>query len=261
MRRTDTNDFNFVANLQHTAFHTTRHHRATTGDREHVFNRHQERMINVTHRRRDVSIHRFGQLDDRRNTDFRLVAFQSQLGRTLHDRNFVAREVVVAQQVADFHFHEFEQFSIVHHVALVQVHNDVRNAHLASQQDVFTRLRHRTVSGGNHQDCTVHLSSTRDHVLHIVSVPRAVNVCIVTVFRFVFNVGRVNRNTTGLFFRSRVNLVICTGFATELGGQYRRDCCRQRRLTMVDVTDRAHVHVGLGAFKFTFSHFYGSFNW
>ena len=85
--------------------------------------------------------------------------------------------------------------------------------------------------------------------------------CVVTVFRFVLNVSRVDRDATGLFFRSRVDLVVRLGFTAEVARKNRRDGGGQRGLTVVHVTDRAHVHVGLGAFKFTFSHFYGSFNW
>src|SRR6195952_1418155 len=36
-RRLDTDDFDFFANLHHTALDTTRHHRAATRDREYVF--------------------------------------------------------------------------------------------------------------------------------------------------------------------------------------------------------------------------------
>src|SRR5690606_13865204 len=34
------------------------------------------------------------------------------------------------------------------------------------------------------------------------------------------------------------------------------ECCSQRRLAMVDVADRPHVQVGLGAFKLFFAHDY-----
>ena len=120
---------------------------------------------------------------------------------------------------------------------------------------MFARLRHRTVSGGNHQNGTVHLGSTRNHVLHVVGVPRAVDVCVVTVLRFVLNVCRVDGNAAGLFFGSRVNLIICLGFAAELRSENRADGSRQRGLAVVNVTDGAHVHMGLGTFKLTLCHF------
>ncbi|MNZ93432.1 hypothetical protein D3C78_1124960 [compost metagenome] len=185
---------------------------------------------------------------------FALVAFQRQLGRTLDDRGVITREVVLRQKFANFHFHQLEQLGVVNHVSLVQEDDDVRHANLAAQQDVFTRLRHRAVSGRHNQNSAVHLSGARDHVLHIVSVARAVNVRVVTRLRFVLDVGGVDRDAASLFFRSRIDLVVALGFATELVRQNGRDSCRQRRFAVVNVTNRTHVHVRLGTFKLAFCH-------
>ena len=121
---------------------------------------------------------------------------------------------------------------------------------------MFTRLGHRAVSSGNHEDGAVHLGSTSNHVLNVVSVTRAVNVSIVARSRFILNVSRVNGNTTSLFFRSSVDLVVSLSFATELARQNRRDSGCQRGLTMVHVTNCAHVNVGLCTFKLTLGHFW-----
>ncbi len=59
----------------------------------------------------------------------------------------VAREFVLVEQLAHFHLDELEQLGVVDHVALVQEHDDVGHAHLARQQDVLARLRHRAVGG------------------------------------------------------------------------------------------------------------------
>src|SRR3984957_10371671 len=254
-RRLDADDFDFFANLDHTALDTTRHHRAATRDREHVFHRHQERTVNGTLRRRDIRVQCVGQVHDRHFAQLARVAFQRQFGRALDDRRVVAREIVLRQKLTHFHFNEFQQLSVVHHVALVQEHDDVRHANLTSQQDVLTRLRHRAVCSRTHQDRAVHLRCTRNHVLHIVGVSRAVNVRVVTRCRFVLDVRRVDRDTTRLFFRRRIDLVIRLRFAAELLRQHRRDGCRQRGLAMVDVTNRAYVDVRLGPFEFTFCHF------
>ncbi|CUJ47462.1 Uncharacterised protein [Achromobacter ruhlandii] len=253
-RRDDTDDFDFFADLDHAALDTAGHHGATTRDREHVFDRHQERAVNGTLGRRDVRVQGLGQRQDRLLAQFALVAFQRQLGRTLHDRGVVAREVVLAQQFANFHFHQLEQLGVVNHVSLVQEDDDVRHANLAAQQDVLTRLRHRAVSGRHDQDRAVHLRCARDHVLDVVSVARAVNVRVVTRFRFVLDVRRVDRDAASLFFRCRVDLVVALGFATELGRQNGRDGRRQRRFAVVNVTNRTHVHVRLGTFKLAFCH-------
>jgi hypothetical protein len=167
----------------------------------------------------------------------------------------VAREVVLVQQLAHFHFDQLEQLGVVDHVALVQEHDDVRHTHLTGQQDVFAGLGHRAVSGRTHQDGAVHLRGTGDHVLHVVGVAGAVHVGVVAVGRLVFHVRGVDRDAARLLFRRRVDLVVGLRLATELRRQHRRDRRRQRRLAMVNVTNRAHVHVRLGPLKFPFCHF------
>jgi hypothetical protein len=47
----------------------------------------------------------------------------------------------------------------------------------------------------------------------------AVNVSVVAVGRFVLDVGGVDRDAAGLFFRCCVDLVVSLGFAAELLGQ------------------------------------------
>ena len=144
------------------------------------------------------------------------VTFQSLNGGTLDNGGVVAREFVFVEKFADFHFHEFKQVGIVNQVALVHVNDNGGNAHLAGKEDVFAGLRHRAVGGGNHKDGTVHLGSAGDHVFHIVGVSGAVNVGIVTVFRFVFNVSRGDGNAAFAFFGGGVNLVIAACFGETL---------------------------------------------
>ena len=129
------------------------------------------------------------------------------------------------------------------------------HADLTGQQDVLAGLRHRAVSGRADQDRAVHLGRTSDHVLDIVGVAGAVNVRVVAVGGLVLDVGGVDGDAAGLFFRRCVDLVVGLGLAAELGRQHGRDRRRQRGLAVVDVTNRAHVDVGLGTFKLFFSHF------
>ena len=184
------------------------------------------------------------------------VPFQGFQSGTHNDGHFVSRIAVLAQQVTDFHFNQFDQFRIVNLVGFVQEHYDGRYANLAGQQDVFTGLRHGAVSSGNNQDGAVHLSSTGDHVLYIVSVPRAVNVCIVSGFGFVFNVSGVDGNPTFSFFRSLIDIGISfeSGFAARSFGQDFGDSRSQSGLAVIDVTNGTNVNMGFGSFKFLFSH-------
>ena len=118
-----------------------------------------------------------------------------------------------------------------------------------------SRVWHRAVSCGANQDGAVHLCSTGDHVLHIVGVAWAVDVCVVAVGGFVFDVGGIDGDTAGLFFRRCVDVSVVFGFAAELGRQNRCDGSGQRGLTVVDVTDGTHVDVWLGSRELFFSHF------
>ena len=119
---------------------------------------------------------------------------------------------------------------------------------------MLTSLRHRTISCGNNQDSTIHLSSASDHVLYIVSMARAVNVCIVTFFSLILNVCRVDGDTAFTLFRSLIDISVIFEFSHTLFGQALRDCSRQRRLAMVNVTNGADVYMRFSSLKLFFSH-------
>src|SRR5574343_661189 len=252
--RTDANDFDFFTNLDDTALDTAGYNGAAAGDREDVFNRHQERLINGTFRGRDVGVEGVGQTEDRRLADFGLVAFEGLQSGAVDDRGVVTREVVLGEQFAQFHFDELEQLGVVNHVALVHEYQHVRHTNLTSQEDVFAGLRHRAVSCGTDEDGAVHLGSTGNHVLDVVGVPRAIDVGVVTVGGFVFDVGGIDGDTAGLFFRRSIDFVVLLGGAAELGRQHSGDCSGQRGLAVVNVTNRANVHVRLRTLEFFLSH-------
>src|SRR5690606_22469213 len=60
--RTDTDDLDFFLDLDDTALDTTGNHGAAAGDREDVFDRHQERTIYSTNRLRNVAVKGLDQL-------------------------------------------------------------------------------------------------------------------------------------------------------------------------------------------------------
>ena len=183
---TETDDLDFVTRVDNTRFDTTGSDGTTTRDREDIFDRHEEGLIDITWRQWDPgvdSVHQFHDLI------FPLsFPVEGTEGRTTDNRRVVAVEVVAGEKLTHIHFYEFEHFFVVDHVALVHEDNKARNVYLASEKHVFARLRHRTIRSSYYDDSTVHLSSTRDHVLHIVGVTWAVNVSVVTVSRFVLNV-------------------------------------------------------------------------
>ena len=115
---------------------------------------------------------------------------------------------------------------------------------------MLASLSHRAVGRCNHEDCTVHLSSTGDHVLDVVSVTGSVYVSVVALGRLVLNVRDVDGNTALTLFRSRVNrreVTLDVGCRRELVCKYLRDRCRERGLSVVDVTDGSDVYVRLGS--------------
>ena len=127
--------------------------------------------------------------------------------RALDDRRVVARELVLGEQLADFHLDELEQLGVVDHVDLVQVDDDVGHADLAGEQDVLARLGHGAVGGGHHEDRAVHLGGTGDHVLDVVGVARAVDVRVVALVRLVLDVRDGDGDAALALFGSLVDLV------------------------------------------------------
>src|SRR6056297_3664755 len=250
----DTDDLHLVSHLDDAPLDAPRDHRAAPRDREHVLHRHQEVAVHRTLGLRNVAVHRLDQLVDRGNTNVRLVPLERLQRRTGDDRRVVARELVGRQKIAYLHLHQLEKLLVVHHVRLVQVNHDVGHAHLARQQNVLARLRHRSVRRTHHQNRSVHLRRTRDHVLHIVSVTRTVHVRVVARLALVLHVRRGNRDTTCLLLRRIVDLVVSPHLTTKLLGHHLRHRSRQSRLTVVHVANRAYVHVGLRSLKLRFGH-------
>ena len=107
----------------------------------------------------------------------------------------------------NLHLYELKHLLIVNHIALVQENNQTRYVYLTCKKYVLTCLWHRTISSSTNQDCTIHLSSTSNHVLYIVSVSRTVNVCIVTLCCLILDVSRVDSDTTLFLLRSIINLI------------------------------------------------------
>jgi hypothetical protein len=144
---------------------------------------------------------------------------------------------------------------VVDHVRLVERDHDVRHVHLPGEQDVLACLGHRAVGGGHDQDRSVHLRRARNHVLDVVGVPRAVDVRVVAIRRLVLDVRRRDRDAARLLLGCLVDLVEGGELRVRpLLCQHLRDRCGQRRLAVVDVTDRADVHVGLGALELLLRH-------
>jgi hypothetical protein len=253
-RRLDPDDLDFLADLNDAALDSARADGAAAGNREHVFYRHQERLVFRPLRLRNVLIHRLHQSHDRFFAELLIAAFERLEGRAFDDGDLVAREIVLRQQLTNFKFDQLEQLRIVDHVDLVHVNDERRNTDLTGEQDVLAGLRHRAVCRGHHQDRAVHLSGAGDHVLHVVGVAWTIDVRVMALVGLILDVSGRNGDAARLLFRRLVDLVISGERRAALFSEHFGDRRRQRRLAVVDVTDRPDVAMGLGPLEFFFGH-------
>ena len=258
-----TDDFSGLADLRNASLDTTGSNGAASGNREYVLDGKKERLILFTGGRRNIridSIHQFenaltfGRCKNLRSGGIRACFFKRFQSGPADDGNIVAGEAVRRKQISHVHFNEVEQLVVVNKVHLVHEHYDVRNADLTGEQDMLTSLRHRTVRCGNDKDSAVHLSSTRDHVLDIVGVPRTVDVRIVTFIGLILDVRGVDCDTAGLFFGRLVDFVVTHFHCVAFASHNHRDSCGQSSFTVVNVADGTNVNVGFASVVFSFSH-------
>ena len=255
----ETDDLDFLANLDDATLHTTGSNSAAAGDGEHVLNRHQERHILFAVGSGDIAVHSLHQIEDALvlgGVDVRGAGLQNLQSRTTDDGRVVAGELILGQQLTDLHLDEIQQLFVVHLVALVHEHDDIGNADLTGEQDVLTGLGHGAVGSRHDQNRAVHLSSAGDHVLHIVGVARAVNMGIVTVVRLVLHVRGVDRDAALALLGSLIDVGIIGELGVALHGQHLRDGSGQGRLAMVNVTNGADVDMRFVTLKFRFRHCY-----
>jgi hypothetical protein len=230
--------------------------RAAPGDREHVLDRAEERLVDVALGRRDVAVDRLHQLEDRSVRRGVLAqAFHRLERRAAHHRDVVAGEVVLLQKLTHLELDQVQKLRIVDHVALVHEHDDVGHVDLAGEQHVLARLRHRAVGRRDHQDRPVHLRRAGDHVLDVVGVARAVDVRVVALLGLVLDVRRRDRDAALALFRRVVDrAVVADRDLRVVLREHHRDRSRQRRLAVVHVADRPHVHVRLVPFELLLRH-------
>ena len=185
-----------------------------------------------------------------------LVAVERRQRRAADDRRVVAVELVLVEELAHLHLDQVQHLRVVHRVALVQEHHDVVETHLARQKHVLARLRHHAVERRHHQDRAVHLRRARDHVLDVVGVARAIDVRVVPLVALVLHVRHRDRHRLRVVANRPAlgDVLVADDLRQTLLRLHLHDRRRQRRLAVVDVTDRAHVHVGLGPYEFLFRH-------
>ena len=117
-------------------------------------------------------------------------------------------------------------------------------------------LSHNTVCSSNNKDSTIHLSCTCDHVLNVVSMSWAVNVCVVTVSCLILNVCCRDCDSTLSLFWSFIDVLEiyrCVTFYSVR--KYFCDSSCKSCLTVVNVTDSTEITMRFVSFKFSLCHF------
>ena len=253
----DPDQLHGVAGVDHAALDAAGGHGATALDPEHVLDRHQEGLVDLPHRGGDVVVDRVHQLLDGgvlRGVLVGRARLQRLERRAADDRDVVAGEVVLAEELADLHLDQVDQHLVVDHVHLVEVDDQRRDLHLAGEQDVLTRLGHRAVGGRHDQDGAVHLRGAGDHVLDVVGVPRAVDVRVVARRRLVLHVADGDRDAALLLLRSVIDRIEGAEVSAALQGEVLGDRRGQGCLAVVDVTDGPDVDVWLAAVELLLCH-------
>src|SRR5262249_48922501 len=106
--RTNADNLDFLADLDDAALDATGADSAATGDREHVFHGHQERLVLRTLGLRNVFVHRLHQSQNSLFAELLVAAVERLKRRTLDDRNLVTGEIVLGQQLAHLELNQLE---------------------------------------------------------------------------------------------------------------------------------------------------------
>src|SRR5690348_3832923 len=197
-------DLDLVALADPAALDRAGHHGAAPGDGEHALHRHEERLVLVPGRQRQVGVDRVEQGADAR--DPARLAVEGAKGRDLDDGHLVAGVAVAGQQLAHLKLDQLREF-LVGRVGLAQRHDHVLDADLAGQDDVLAGLRLDAVHGRHHQDGAVYLGRPGDHVLHVAGVTGHVHVRVVPGRGLVLDVRDVDGDAAGRLLRGLVDAV------------------------------------------------------
>ena len=174
--------------------------------------------------------------------------------RPTDDRNVIAGEIVLAEKLTHLKLNQIQKLLIVNHVHFVHEHNDSRNTNLSRKKDMLSSLRHGAVSSGHNKNSAVHLGSTCDHVLHIVSVTWAIDVRVVALSGLVLDVSRIDCDSTLFLFRGLIDLVKASEISELTLAEVLRDSCGEGGFPMINMTDGTNVAVRFSSFEFFFRH-------
>lgn len=142
------------------------------------------------------------------DAEFRLCTVESAESGALNELSIISVVVIAGKKLTDLHLHELVHLLILDHIALVEEYDNVLDADLTAQENMLTRLRHRSVSSRNHEDATVHARGTCDHVLDVISVTGAVNVTVVALLSFILNRCSTDGDTASFLLGRLVDIAV-----------------------------------------------------
>ena len=201
-------------------------HGTATLDAKYVLNRHQERLVFVPLRQRDVLVNRLQQLPDALvllSLRIFALALHRLKGAATDNRDVIAIELLAGEVLTQLQLHQIEELRVIHHIDLVQIDDDAGHLHLASEQDVLLRLRHGPIGCGDDEDGAVHLRCAGNHVLDVVGVAGTVHMGVVTILRLILHVLDSDRDPTLALFRSVIDAVEVAIVRSTLIGEHLGD--------------------------------------
>ncbi|MEK0452244.1 MAG: hypothetical protein AGIKBDMD_00170 [Synergistaceae bacterium] len=145
LRVLDAYDRYFVSGPDYALLDPAGNYCAAAGDREDVFDRHEEGKLNFAHRCRNEVVACLHEFLDLCCPFVVCIALKCLQRAAAYDGNVVSGELVLAQKVSDLHLHKVEKFGVVNHVALVHEDYECGHVDLTSKKYVLAGLGHRAV--------------------------------------------------------------------------------------------------------------------
>lgn len=236
MLSSNTNQMNILIQLEGTLLNSTRADGTSTGDVDRLINGHEELLVDESLRQLEGVIHRIDQILHGLLAELGVSAVEGAKCGTLNKHGIVTIVVILGEQLTHLHLDQFVHILVINHIALVQEDDDVLDADLSAEKNMLTSLRHGTISCRHDKDTTVHSGGTRDHVLDVISVTRAVDMTVVSRISLILNRGSVNSDTSGLLFWRLVNISVVLEDGVVLVGKVLGDGSSKSSLTVINVT-------------------------